>query len=44
MRWIGQLAVAVNKTTNKGEKRQVPAAGTTSPGARRRHRSDRRGR
>jgi len=43
MRWIGQLAVAVNKTPPKGAKRSEPAPGTSSPGARRRDRA-RRGR
>lgn len=43
MRWIGQLAVAVNRN-GKDKQRQVPGAGTSSPGARRRHRANRRGR
>jgi hypothetical protein len=36
MRWIGQLAVALDKNGGKRVRRVTPAPGTSSPGARRR--------
>jgi hypothetical protein len=45
MRWIGQLATAVNRTSDTQQRRRVgPTPGTSSPGARRKYQLNRRGR